>query len=282
MAIKQTVSKDHISETRLVAPTCLRPADHPRARRAGLLQMMVQDTNELILEVGPYHSPVVRGDNVRYFDIFSTKELKQRASQDRNPKVTPDTVPDIHYHDPNGDLSTIPDKFDIIFSSHCLEHQPDLIGHLNQVYGLLNPGGQYFICAPDKRYCFDHYRPTSTLGEVVEAHSEKRTRHSLKSLIDQSAYTTHNDATRHHKGDHLDATRTLLLAGQAKAALNRSREAGSVYRDCHAWLFTPLTFSEIIEAAVAIDLLQLRPLLVCETPVGSVEFTALLHRPFVR
>ena len=42
----------------------------------------------------------------------------------------PSKVPDIHYHHPNGDLSIIDSKFDAIFSSHCIEHTPDIVSHL--------------------------------------------------------------------------------------------------------------------------------------------------------
>lgn len=50
-------------------------------------------------------------------------------------------------------------KFDVVFSSHMIEHSLDLIGHLNQVKSLLKPGGCYFFIAQDHDFTFaqTHY-----------------------------------------------------------------------------------------------------------------------------
>jgi hypothetical protein len=39
-------------------------------------------------------------------------------------------------------------------SSHCIEHQPDLIGHLIGVARLLSTNGLYFLTILDKRSVF--------------------------------------------------------------------------------------------------------------------------------
>lgn len=137
----------------------------------------------LTLEIGPYFNPIVRGENARYFDVFDSEELRRRAAADPNPTVTPETIPQMHYSDPQGDISIIPETFTDVFSSHCLEHQPDLIGHLEKVYDLLDDGGRYVAFIPDKRFCFDHFSPNSGVGDVLQAATEKRTRHTLASVV---------------------------------------------------------------------------------------------------
>jgi hypothetical protein len=48
-------------------------------------------------------------------------------------------------------MSLIKEKFSLIFSSHNIEHQVDLVKNLNQVANLLEEGGKFFIIIPDKR-----------------------------------------------------------------------------------------------------------------------------------
>jgi hypothetical protein len=114
-------------------------------------------------------------------------------------------TPHIHYVSSEGDLSVVTEKFSCAFSSHCIEHQPDLIRHLNQVEDLLDRSGKYYLIVPDKRYCFDCVFSETTLDEIEQAHKEKRRRHSVQAIIEHRAYVSHNDPFRHWVGDHWDA-----------------------------------------------------------------------------
>jgi SAM-dependent methyltransferase len=106
----------------------------------------------LALEIGPVRLPVLSGPNVRYCDVLDTEQLRRRAPDHG---VDPTSVPAIDYVMKNCSLDDIPVQFDAILSSHAIEHQPDLVGHLQQVERRLAPGGRYFVLAPDKRFCFD-------------------------------------------------------------------------------------------------------------------------------
>lgn len=175
----------------------------------------------ICLEIGPYFTPIVTGENVRYFDVFDSEELRRRAKLDPEPNVTADTVPEMHYSDPDGDLSIIKERFNEVVSSHCIEHQPDFIGHLEKVYDLLEDGGRYVAMIPDKRYCFDHFSPFSSLGNVLEAHAEKRRRHSLASILNLYGAMTHNNAKRHWAGDHFDEDYYATIPQRMQSALDR-------------------------------------------------------------
>ncbi len=50
-------------------------------------------------------------------------------------------TPKIEYLSPTGDLTIVNRRFHAVLSSHCIEHQPDLIRHLQHVAALLDPGG---------------------------------------------------------------------------------------------------------------------------------------------
>jgi predicted SAM-dependent methyltransferase len=153
------------------------------------------------LEIGPFLNPLIYGNNVKYFDVLDLEHLKERAAKIGYPAVRP--VP-IDYVDPTGNLRNIPDKhaFGMVVGSHMLEHQLDIVRHLQAVQDLLKPGGYYAIIVPDKRYCFDHFIPESSIADFLDDYRTMRyfsRAHSLKSVIEHRALTTHNDAKKHWK-----------------------------------------------------------------------------------
>lgn len=234
--------------------------------------------NGLCLEIGAYFTPVVTGKNARYFDVFDTAELKRRAELDPDPNVNAANVPEMHYVDPDGDISVVDETFYEVVSSHCIEHQPDLISHLEKVYDLLEEGGQYLAFVPDKRYCFDYFSPPSTVGDVLEAAVEKRQRHSLSSIVNMYGASTHNDAVRHWNGDHFDAGYFADIPQRTQNALDVYENAKGDYIDCHAWYFTPGTFAHICSVLFEMKTIRLRLEAVGDTRVNTLEFSAVFKR----
>lgn len=155
-----------------------------------------------VLEIGPYFRPVLVGNNVSYFDVRTTAELTERAELEGYPT---EAIPTIGYVSPIGDLSVVDRKFDAVLSAHCIEHQPDFVGHLIKVGGLLNPDGRYYVIIPDKRYCFDNKLSETNIAQIISAHLEERKVHSPQSVIEHRALTTHNDPLRHWNNDNDDA-----------------------------------------------------------------------------
>ena len=49
--------------------------------------------------------------------------------------------------------------YDFFIASHVIEHFPDLLGFLRNVENLLRVGGVLSLVIPDKRYCFDFFKP---------------------------------------------------------------------------------------------------------------------------
>lgn len=226
------------------------------------------------LEIGPFYRPVVRGSNVSYFDVLDQAGLEQRAEA-LGKQGQP---PFIQYVSPTGDLSIVDRRFANVVSSHCIEHQPDLIRHLQSVGDILGKGGFYFLMVPDKRFCFDHFIPETTVADILCAHEEKRTVHSLASVVEHHSLTTHNDAGRHWKGDHADPDYQERIVPRARAAVDKYRNSNGRYLDVHAWQFTPSTFRSIISILTELGLSPLRALRVYETPKNRFEFTAILQK----
>jgi SAM-dependent methyltransferase len=244
----------------------------PAATRENFLAL-VSSTGR-VLEIGPFCAPCLVGDYVRYFDVLDKAGLITRA---KSIGIDHSRVPNIDYISSVGDLSVVPGRFDAVFSSHCIEHQPDLISHLNGVARLLRTNGLYFLTIPDKRYCFDRFVRESTIADVIDANLSRRTVHTAKSVIEHRALTTHNDPLRHWQGDH----GTPFTTAQSQKVADAIKEINSShggYIDVHAWQFTPETFRTIIEAISRVELTPMRPLRIYGTPFGRFEFCAILYR----
>ena len=242
----------------------------PLALRENLLLFIEDDIP--LLEIGPFYRPLKRGPNVEYLDVLDAAGLRARAGETGDDAAG---VPDIIHH--VGDLDSVERTYDAVLSSHAIEHQPDLVHHLQQVERVLNPGGYYFLIIPDKRYCFDHFIAESTIADVLQAHHERRRTHTLKSVIEHRALTVHNQHRRHWAGEHGNPERDRTA--RVKAALDMYAQAQGRYIDVHAWYFTPPTFGSIVTTLRQLDLIGLEIAGIYDPARDRNEFCAILKKP---
>src|SRR5580658_539233 len=121
------------------------------------------------IEIGPWFAPLAAkrdGYNCLSFDVFDTETLRKNAEGD--PFVDSSCVSSIEGVDIVGSSTEICDiiaargelsTFDYIVSSHNLEHLPNPIRFLQGCHKVLKPGGYLSMAVPDKRACFDYFRP---------------------------------------------------------------------------------------------------------------------------
>jgi SAM-dependent methyltransferase len=229
------------------------------------------------LEIGPFNNPLLCGERVRYFDVLTRAGLIERAQQMGLP---PERTPEIDYVSTDGDLTVVDAVFDVVLSSHSIEHQTDLIAHLNTVARLLHEGGRYFVLAPDKRYCFDHYMNPSSLADVLEAHYERRTRHTLANVLSNGALSTHNDTGRHWAGDHGKYLENLRA--RYEATLTEYDRRKETYIDVHGWFFTPASFKAIVLALQTLGHTSFEIERIYPTRFNANEFWAVLRKRSVK
>ncbi|WP_200911545.1 methyltransferase domain-containing protein [Sphingomonas sp. Leaf33] len=242
---------------------------HPFGSRQAFTERLASYAS--VLEIGPFCKPTARGPNVRYLDVLDETELRERASAlGADADACPAKI------DYLGDIHDIDDAFAAVVSSHCIEHQPDLIHHLDGVARVLSPGGRYFLYVPDKRYCFDHFMAESTIADVIQAHRERRTVHTLRSVIEHHALNTHNDPATHWAGRH-DTGHGAAFADRVKLAIEMHDTADG-YLDVHAWYFTPHSFAGLMTALYDIGLSRLRLTEIYPTRRDDAEFYAVLER----
>jgi SAM-dependent methyltransferase len=248
--------------------------------RQSFLKIMPADAR--ILEIGPFWGPAFTRPlfDVAYIDAYDREELQRRAERDPNSGGA--MVPEIDYvwqGQPYENLINV--KFDVAYSSHNIEHQPDLIRHLRDVASVLRPGGVFALVIPDKRYCFDHFLSSSDITDIMEGYMHRRTRHSMAKVIADKMMHTHNDPLRHWLVDHgrdpryegpSEYRKNCIIQGMAYY------ENGKEYIDAHAWHFTPDTFGSIIEELFALNISPFDIKRIYPTVFGSFEFYALLHK----
>ncbi len=242
----------------------------PLALRENLLLFIEDDI--ALLEIGPFFHPLKSGPKVEYLDVLDAAQLRARAIEGGS---DPSGVPDLIHH--VGDLDVVDRTYDAVLSSHAIEHQPDLVRHLQQVERILNPGGGYYLIVPDKRYCFDHFIAESTIADVLQAHREQRRTHTLKSVIEHRALTVHNDKRRHWAGEHGNPERNR--AARIRMALDEYEAAAGGYVDVHAWYFVPPGFRSIVTSLRELGLIGLEIAGLYHTARDRNEFCAILKKP---
>ncbi|MGY3494942.1 methyltransferase domain-containing protein [Bradyrhizobium sp. USDA 4502] len=224
------------------------------------------------LEIGPFHNPQIVGEGVSYFEVLNRDQLIARASG-----LNQDTsrTPHIDFVSPTGDLSIVDRHFESALSSHCIEHQPDLVRHLQHVERILKPGGRYFLIIPDKRYCFDHFLPESSIADILDAYATERHVHTFGSIMEHWTQIAHNEPARHWRADHGEMV--PLTKARFEAVFAAWKDAKGGYIDVHAWQFTPRSFRKNIEILRTIGLTSFVVESIHETERNSTEFFAILR-----
>jgi hypothetical protein len=233
------------------------------------------------LEIGPFVNPQLFGYDVKYFDVLNLDGLKKRAEKIEYPLGR---LVKIDYVEPTGDLSVIPDKgnFSLAFSAHVVNNQLDLVTHLNSVSDLLVDGGYYLMFVPDKRYCFDHAVPESSIADILDDYYNQQQQtqaHALRSVVEHRALTQHNDPEKHWKGEH-DTLDASLVAGRIRGALIEFDVARrqSSYVDVYNYQFTPQSLSMAVNILHELHISPMKVHQVYETVKGQIEFCIVLKK----
>jgi SAM-dependent methyltransferase len=260
-----------------------------RRLRAGI------DLEHEVLEIGPYHAPIAPkalGYRTVTLDIVAADELRLRAAAD--PTIGETGARAVEEVDLIGSACDVGDlvrdrfgpdrRFDWILSSHNIEHLPDPIRFLAQCGSVLAPGGILRLAVPDKRGCFDHFRPVSDIGEWLQAFRERRTRPTVYQVFREECYRAEMTAPGGERG----RWRLGEVHLHAPTPVERSLELyrawfapGSVepaeYLDTHCWAFTPESFELIVRDVIAFGLVPLEVASVSRT--RGNEFFVDLRRP---
>jgi hypothetical protein len=237
----------------------------------------IEGVSPKILEIGPYMSPLVTGQQIDTFDVLTHEDLVLRAISEGGPSHL---IPDVTWVGPEASSQYIQAKYDLILSSHVVEHQIDLIAHFKNIDELLHSGGYYAALIPDHRYCFDHFNVPSTIIDVLIAHIVQERNHSLKNFLEDRLTTGHNETNRYWKKDFGAAK----ISGKSFSdildiiAEYRSTVSNDIYIDVHAWKFTDKTFIDIFSRLKELELINLNVEKVVPVKPGNNEFWILFRK----
>jgi len=251
--------------------------------------------NKMILEIGPLCFPCmpVGKSNVHTVDYFSKEELQQNYAND--PNVDINKICDITYilKDKVKYSDIIPQIFDYCFSSHNIEHVPCLITFLNNISSILKKNSYFFLCMPDYRYCFDHFRNPSNIFEILDSYYNNQNKPSPVSHLEHKYLTCHNDSIKHwdmfknlKSNIFININETKqFLSSQTKKIINEIEDIKQLYNKCkneyldsHCWKFTPFTFRNIIDILFQTGFIDLKIERIYKTLKNSHEFYVILHK----
>jgi glycosyltransferase involved in cell wall biosynthesis/SAM-dependent methyltransferase len=253
----------------------------PRPSRSEILLEPITSAGK-ILEVGPCYSPVAPksgGWNTKTLDHTTREGLV--AKYLGQPGVDVSRIEEVDFIWNGGKLcdAVPPDEwgsFDGFIASHVIEHIPDLIAFLNSIEVLLKENGVAALAIPDKRYCFDYFRPLSTTGQVLAATRwEEQSKHSPARAFDYAAYTTVNGEAivwGQHQTKDLRLVNSPEMAHQFAKNVVDSRD----YVDMHAWCFVPASFELLLLELAILGETDLRVEQI--TPAEGYEFLCWLMR----
>lgn len=218
------------------------------------------DAQGLGLEIGPSHNPLApkrEGFRVEIVDHLDRVGLIEKY---RKHGVDLDAIEEVDHvwnGQPLSELVGGGPRFDWIIASHVIEHMPDLVGFLNECQKLLKPEGTISLVIPDKRYCFDHFRTLSNVGDLIQAHLEKRTRHPSGWVFDYFLSVVRLGGAIAWGQQHSGSFEHIHPLQQAIALYRQSLAPDAPYFDIHAWRFTPSSFRLILRDLHALQLIQL-------------------------
>lgn len=231
------------------------------------------------LEIGPGYNPLfpkTQGYTVETVDHAPADELRRKYREMGQDPSLIEEVDHIWKGGPLDDLVRQPGAYDFIFASHVVEHIPDVLGFINACDRLLNDTGVLVLVVPDKRYCFDVFRPIASTGDIIQAHLDRRERHLPGKIFDHFAYlTVRNGAPTWDKWSNGPATFLLPSLEDARVKLEASN---SDYVDAHGWQFVPSSFRLILNDLDAIGLTQMKEVAFHDSDGHACEFFISLSR----
>ena len=184
----------------------------------------------------------------------------------------------------NGSFAAIcgrKDFYDFAIASRVAEHVPNLLGWFNGLYAVLRPGGVLNLALPDRRFMFNILRNPSTIGEAVEAYYLQLARPSIRQLFDHTVGAARVEPDEIWSGATMSSIVGRLSAADAlDFAHEQYRQVLETqhYVTCHCWVFTPLSFLELMETA---SRLRLFPFVISQfstTEPGGSEFFVCFRR----
>ena len=230
------------------------------------------------LEIGPSHNPIApkkEGYRVHIIDHMSREELREKYKGHQVELSNIEEVDFVWKGESYADLTGKKNFYDWIIASHLIEHTPDLIGFLINCDEVLKDDGVISLVIPDKRFCFDHYRPITGLGRIIDAYLQKNTLHSAGTVAEYFLNVVSRAGRIAWEPYARGEYSTVHTLEDARNGFDRVIEKKE-YIDVHSWCFTPHSFRLIVHDLYCLGLIPVREV-AFSAPAGT-EFYITLSR----
>jgi len=230
------------------------------------------------VEIGPSHNPVApkkEGYEVHIIDHLSREDLIKKY-KDHN--VDTENIEEVDFVWQGEDFSELTGRskyYDWIIASHVIEHTPDLIAFLNSCDSILKDDGVISLVIPDKRYCFDHYRPITGISKIIDNHLHEYTIHSPGTVAEYFLNVVAKSGSISW-GSNTVGEYSFVHSLEEALWCMKSVVDENAYLDVHAWCFVPHSFRLIIHDLFCLGMIPFKE--VSFSPTVGCEFYVTLGR----
>lgn len=234
--------------------------------------------NGIGIEIGPSHRPIAsknEGYNVHVIDHMSREQLIKKY---KNHGVDLDKIEEVDFVWHGESYRELTGKYkyyDWIIASHVIEHTPDLIGFLNDCDEILKDDGVISLVVPDKRYCFDHYRPITGISRIIDSHFHTSNINTpgtvaeyFLNVVSKSGKIAWDSKTI---GEYSFVHSVEDTLRGMKSVMDEN-----AYMDVHSWCFVPHSFRLMIQDLFSLGLISAKEL--SFYPTTGSEFYITLGR----
>lgn len=230
------------------------------------------------LEIGPSFNPLLpksKGYNVEILDHLDSDGLREKY---KDAAVDLSLIEEVDYVSDGGSIAEIigkPASYDYCVALHVIEHTVDMLGFLLDCEKLLKDDGVLVLAIPDKRFSFDVLRPTSSTGDVLQAHYDQLKSHPAGKIFDEFAYNCLRDGLPAWPRDHAGKLDFFRKAEDIPSVFEWIKKEGK-FIDIHAWQFTPSSFRLIVNDLASMGFMGLKEREFRDT--GAAEFYMTLSK----
>ncbi|QGZ60807.1 methyltransferase domain-containing protein [Paraburkholderia acidisoli] len=237
---------------------------------------------QLGIEIGPYCWPLTpKRDGYRclVMDVFDTATTRARAAE--NPTFTAEVLAGIEDIDLVGSSTLIDDvieregrlgEFDYIVSSHNFEHLPNPLRFLQGCARVLKPEGIISMAIPDRRACYDYFRPVTRLADWLDAWLTDRHRPTYAQSFDErwvrASYDHHGVPYGSFFQGADPALITAAMTFEEDFAMWRDRLKANdaEYHDAHCSVFTPASLELLLRDSAWLGLIPFEVVEIYHSP----------------
>jgi SAM-dependent methyltransferase len=224
------------------------------------------------LEIGPSHNPLApkkSGFRVDILDHMSREDLVGKYTGHSVNLANIEEVDYIWQGEPYAQVTGKKAYYDWIIASHLIEHTPDLITFLKDCSEILKEDGVLSLVIPDKRFCFDHFRPITGISKIIDSFFSKNKIHTAGTAAEYYLNVVAKGSQIAWDQDKTGVYGFVHGLNDAMEGMAKVQDE-EIYLDLHAWCFTPHSFRLLIHDLNSLGFINLKEVIFY--PTTGCEF----------